>query len=69
MVGIEYLIKNFPNYNIIIPSYNHRFYKAAKRNYLIKRSKCSKGYISLGNENPIQIDRSFLTLLQGDFAI
>ncbi len=63
------ILKKYNNMNVIIPSLNIQFEKAAKNLLMIKR-KCPKvGFIYNAKCKPIDPDKSFLCMLQGDYGM
>jgi hypothetical protein len=69
---LNFLLRNYKDYNILIPSYNKRFRKAAMSRLLIKRKRSnleSLNFIHFGKEKPIEYERSFLTMMQGNRAL
>ena len=63
---LNFLLRNYKHYNLIIPAYNKKFRKAALSCLLIKRKMQHLGFIHFGNEKPIKYDKYFLTMLQGN---
>ena len=68
-IFIDFLVKEYKNYNIVIPSFDKEFIKRSKKNLFIGRNKKSLGYVHFGKEASIDLKMSFLTMLQGDFCI
>jgi len=63
------ILKKYSNMNVILPSLNIQFEKAAKNLLMIKR-KCPKvGFIYNAKCKPIDPDKSFLCMLQGDYGM
>jgi len=66
---LKFLLRNYKDYNLIIPSYNKKFRKAAMSCLLVKRKNSIIGFIHFGKEKPIEDDRCFLTMVQGDIHL
>jgi len=66
---ILYLLRQTPGYNIKIPAYDEDLIKAGKKCLLIPRKKDSGGFCHIGNNTPLLQDRSYLTMLQGDYGL
>jgi len=63
------LLRKYSNMNIIVPSLNVQFEKAAKNLLLIKRKSPQTGFIYNAKYNTLDPDRSFLCMLQGDYGL
>ena len=64
---LNFLLRNYKDYNLAIPAYNQKFRKAAKSCLLIKRNKSQDlNFIHFGKEKSIEYDRCFLTMMQGN---
>jgi len=65
---LNFLLRSYKDYNLVIPSYNKKFKKAAMSCLLIKRKnpELDVNFIHFGKEKPIEYDRCFLTMMQGN---
>ena len=63
------LISTYRHNNLIIPGFNSQVATAARSCWLPKRENPNEGYIWYGKEAPLDPERSFLTMLQGDYAL
>jgi len=63
------LLRKYSNMNIIIPSFNVQFERAAKNLLLIKRKSSQTGFIYNAKYKPIDLEKSFLCMLQGDYGL
>ena len=66
---LNFLLRNYKDYNLVIPSYNKKFRKAAMSCLLIKRKSPNLDFIHFGKEKPIKYDRCFLTMMQGNRSL
>jgi hypothetical protein len=67
---LNFLLRNYKDYNLAIPAYNQKFRKAAMSCLLIKRNKSQDlDFIHFGKEKPIEYDKSFLTMMQGNRSL
>jgi hypothetical protein len=63
------LISTYRHYNLIIPGFNNQVATAARSCWLPKRVNPNEGFVWYGKEAPLDPERSFLTMLQGDYAL
>ena len=63
------ILKKYSNMNVIIPSLNFQFEKAAKNLLLIKRKSPQVGFIYYAKHKPLEPEKSFLCMLQGDYGM
>jgi hypothetical protein len=66
---ILFLLKQNPGYNIKFPAYDENLLKAGNKLLLIRRKKECGGFYHIGNNTPLLQDRSYLTMLQGDYGL
>lgn len=63
------LLRKYSNMNIIVPTLNVQFEKEAKNLLLIKRKSPQTGFIYNAKYKPIDLEKSFLCMLQGDYGL
>ena len=63
---LNFLLRNYKDYNLVIPSYNKKFRRAAMSCLLIKRKSPNLDLFHFGKEKPIEDDKCFLTMMQGN---
>jgi hypothetical protein len=63
---LNFLLRKYKDYNLVIPSYNKKFRKAAMSCLLIRRKSLNLDLIHFGKEKPVKYERCFLTMMQGN---
>lgn len=66
---IIFMLWQYNEYNVIIPSYSPQFSVAAKLSLMIPRKSPSEGFVFQGKEIALQQNRCFFNMLQGDYGM
>ena len=65
---VKSILKNYKNYNILVPAYNYEMFKIVRKYGLIKKKEKFIGFL----QSQIQItdtNKVYLTMLQGDYGV